>query len=182
MKKQIHLHPDDLKKSDQMGLTYNLGQAHKRMLLKQSSIMKKYGLTARQALQCHGAIGYTVEYDLHLYLKRAEALRALLDDASCAVEAFLLPGHVSTILGLQPYGFLASEYHVPGVVGGFEPADILLALCLMAEQLRDKAPAVVNAIYNATGVAIDTIPITPHVLYAEFSRAGLIRDSWKEEK
>ena len=44
------LHPDDLKKSDQMGLTYNLGQAHKRMLLKQSSIMKKYGLTARQAL------------------------------------------------------------------------------------------------------------------------------------
>lgn len=33
-----------------MGLTYNLGQAHKRMLLKQSSIMKKYGLTARQAL------------------------------------------------------------------------------------------------------------------------------------
>ena len=73
------------------------------------------------------------------------ALRALLNDASCAVEAFLLPGHVSTILGLQPYGFLASEYHVPGVVGGFEPADILLALCLMAEQLRDKAPAVVNA-------------------------------------
>ena len=73
------------------------------------------------------------------------ALRALLDDAACAVEAFLLPGHVSTILGLRPYGFLASEYHVPGVVGGFEPADILLALCLMAEQLRDKAPAVVNA-------------------------------------
>ena len=34
---------------------------------------------------------------------------------------------------------------MPGVVGGFEPADILLALCLMAEQLRDKAPAVVNA-------------------------------------
>ena len=29
--------------------------------------------TARQALQCHGAIGYTVECDLHLYLKRAEA-------------------------------------------------------------------------------------------------------------
>ena len=39
-----------------------------------------------------------------------------------------------------------------------------------------------NAIYNATGVAIDTVPITPHVLYAEFSKAGLIHDSWKEEK
>ena len=31
-------------------------------------------LAGRQALQCHGAIGYTVEYDLHLYLKRAEVL------------------------------------------------------------------------------------------------------------
>ncbi|WP_165175782.1 hydrogenase formation protein HypD [Desulfovibrio sp. ZJ369] len=73
------------------------------------------------------------------------ALRALLDDASCAVEAFLLPGHVSTVLGLAPYAFLADEYHMPGVVGGFEPADILLALCIMAEQLRDRAPAVINA-------------------------------------
>ena len=31
-------------------------------------------LVGRQALQCHGAIGYTVEYDLHLWLKRAWAL------------------------------------------------------------------------------------------------------------
>ena len=44
------------------------------------------------------------------------------------------------------------------------------------------APAIRNAIYNATGVAIDTVPITPHVLYAEFSKAGLIHDGWKEEK
>ena len=36
------------------------------------------------------------------------------------------------------------------------------------------APAIRNAVYNATGVAIDTIPITPHVLYAEFSRACAI--------
>jgi alkylation response protein AidB-like acyl-CoA dehydrogenase len=30
--------------------------------------------TARAALQCHGAIGYTTEYDLHLYMKRAWAM------------------------------------------------------------------------------------------------------------
>jgi alkylation response protein AidB-like acyl-CoA dehydrogenase len=38
--------------------------------------------TAAQALQCHGAIGYTVEYDLHLYLKRAEALSRSWGDAA----------------------------------------------------------------------------------------------------
>lgn len=36
----------------------------------------------RQALQCHGAIGYTVEADLHLYLKRTWALAAAWGDAA----------------------------------------------------------------------------------------------------
>jgi hypothetical protein len=31
-------------------------------------------LVARKALQCHGAIGYTVEADLHLFMKRTWAL------------------------------------------------------------------------------------------------------------
>jgi hypothetical protein len=31
-------------------------------------------LAARTALQCHGAIGYAFEYDLHLWMKRAFAL------------------------------------------------------------------------------------------------------------
>ena len=44
------------------------------------------------------------------------------------------------------------------------------------------APAIRNAIYNATGVAIDCTPITPHVLFAEFSKAGLIHDSWNEKE
>src|SRR5690606_16408473 len=36
----------------------------------------------RQALQCHGAIGYTVEHDLHLYLKRTWALSSTWGDAA----------------------------------------------------------------------------------------------------
>jgi alkylation response protein AidB-like acyl-CoA dehydrogenase len=39
-------------------------------------------LAGRHALQCHGAIGYTVEYDLHLYLKRAEVLSRAWGDAA----------------------------------------------------------------------------------------------------
>jgi alkylation response protein AidB-like acyl-CoA dehydrogenase len=37
---------------------------------------------ARAALQCHGAIGYTVEYDLHLWMKRVWALSAAWGDAA----------------------------------------------------------------------------------------------------
>lgn len=44
------------------------------------------------------------------------------------------------------------------------------------------APAIRNAILHATGVAVDRLPINPHVLYAEFSKAGLIRDVWLEEE
>ena len=43
------------------------------------------------------------------------------------------------------------------------------------------APAIRNAILQATGVAIDHNPITPHVLFAEFTKAGLIHDDWREE-
>ena len=41
-------------------------------------------LAARQALQCHGAIGYSFEYDLHLFMKRAWALAAAWGDAALA--------------------------------------------------------------------------------------------------
>jgi alkylation response protein AidB-like acyl-CoA dehydrogenase len=49
---------------------------------------------ARAAIQCHGAIGYTVEYDLHLYAKRAWALAA-----TCDVDAHLL--RLATSLELE---------------------------------------------------------------------------------
>lgn len=39
-------------------------------------------LCARAALQCHGAIGYTVEHDLHMWMKRAWALGASYGDAA----------------------------------------------------------------------------------------------------
>jgi len=39
-------------------------------------------LAGRQALQCHGAIGYSFEYDLHLFMKRAWALAVAWGDAS----------------------------------------------------------------------------------------------------
>ncbi len=43
------------------------------------------------------------------------------------------------------------------------------------------APAIRNAVLNATGVAIDQAPMTPHVLFARFTEEGLINDPWRKE-
>ncbi len=42
------------------------------------------------------------------------------------------------------------------------------------------APAIRNAIYNATGVALHKLPMNPHNLFAAFKEAGLIHDSWED--
>lgn len=72
-------------------------------------------------------------------------LAALLAEDDALMDAFLLPGHVAMVIGLPPFAFLARDFGKPAVVGGFEPADILLALCGMAEQLAAGSPAVANA-------------------------------------
>ena len=56
--------------------------AHRDVSMAKALASDAAHVTGRQALQCHGAIGYTVEYDLHLYLKRAEALSRSWGDAA----------------------------------------------------------------------------------------------------
>lgn len=73
------------------------------------------------------------------------ALRALLAQNDAGADAFLLPGHVCMITGLGPFQFLTSEFALPAAAGGFEPADILLALISLAEQLADSKPKAANA-------------------------------------
>ncbi len=80
------------------------------------------------------------------------ALQALLDDTQSRIDAFLLPGHVSTILGMEPYHFL-KERGVPGIVAGFDIGDILLALCMMAEQIQEGRADVCNAYLRAVDSA-----------------------------
>lgn len=72
------------------------------------------------------------------------ALDALLSESDTGIDAFLLPGHVSTILGVEPYAFMVDTYRKPGVVGGFDPADILQSLLLMIEMLKGDRPAIIN--------------------------------------
>jgi len=65
------------------------------------------------------------------------ALEALVNDPQVRVTGFILPGHVSTIIGAAPYEFLATEYGVPGVITGFEPVDVLQGVWMLARQLAE---------------------------------------------
>lgn len=65
------------------------------------------------------------------------ALEALVNDPEVEIDAFILPGHVSTIIGLEPYRFLAEKYGVPGVITGFEPIDVLQGVYMLLKQLEE---------------------------------------------
>ena len=72
------------------------------------------------------------------------ALRALLASGDAAVGGFIYPGHVSAIIGLEPYAFIAEKYGIPGAVAGFEPGDILLAIRTILEEAAEGKPRVAN--------------------------------------
>lgn len=82
---------------------------------------------------------------LCLHKTTPAALRAIAGDPACAVDGFILPGHVSTITGTAPFRFLVDEFAIPGVVTGFEPVDILEGIALLAEMVVDGTPRIVNA-------------------------------------
>ncbi|MCX7794251.1 MAG: hydrogenase formation protein HypD [Thermodesulfovibrionales bacterium] len=63
------------------------------------------------------------------------ALRALLEDKNIRIDGLILPGHVSTIIGSEPYKFIKDEYHVPSVISGFEPDDILQSIAILIENI-----------------------------------------------
>ncbi|MBQ6078126.1 MAG: xanthine dehydrogenase molybdenum-binding subunit XdhA [Clostridia bacterium] len=63
-----------------------------------------------------------------------------------------------------------------------EPTSVFGTKALGEPPACSGAPAIRNAIYNATGVALRTLPMNPHNLFAAFTEAGLIRDSFEEGK
>lgn len=65
------------------------------------------------------------------------AMDVLMGDPELKVDALILPGHVSTIIGAEPYRFLAEKYGIPGVITGFEPLDVLQGIAMLMRQLHE---------------------------------------------
>jgi hydrogenase expression/formation protein HypD len=63
------------------------------------------------------------------------ALKALLDSPDVLVDGFILPGHVSAIIGRKPYEFVAARYGKPSVITGFDAHDIIEGILMIVRQI-----------------------------------------------
>jgi hydrogenase expression/formation protein HypD len=72
------------------------------------------------------------------------AIRAILDSPDMRIDAFIGPGHVSTVIGCRPYEWIAKNESKPVAVSGFEPLDILQSIVMVLRQLRDKEAKIEN--------------------------------------
>ncbi len=72
------------------------------------------------------------------------ALEAIANLGEIKLDGMIEPGHVSTIIGTRPYRFLADKYHIPQVVAGFEPLDLLMGVYMIAVQATEGTAKVEN--------------------------------------
>jgi hydrogenase expression/formation protein HypD len=72
------------------------------------------------------------------------AIKAILDSPDLQLDAFIAPGHVSTVIGCRPYEFIARLHDRPVVCAGFEPLDILQSVQMIMAQLAEHRCQVEN--------------------------------------
>jgi hydrogenase expression/formation protein HypD len=71
-------------------------------------------------------------------------IKALLESPDLRLDAFIGPGHVSTVVGCRPYEFIPAQYGQPVVVAGFEPLDLLQSIYMIMRQLAEGRAEVEN--------------------------------------
>jgi len=76
--------------------------------------------------------------NLYVVSNHVLALRVLeyllQSDEKLPIDAFIGPGHVSTIIGSNPYKTIAEKYQKPIVIAGFEPLDVLQSVYMLVKQ------------------------------------------------
>jgi hydrogenase expression/formation protein HypD len=72
------------------------------------------------------------------------ALEAIANMGEIRLDGMIQPGHVSTIIGTRPYEFLSKKFHMPQVVAGFEPLDLMMGVFMIARQVKEGRAEVEN--------------------------------------
>lgn len=120
------------------------------------------------------------------------AMRALLDAEDLSLDGFICPGHVSTIIGAEAYREVVTKYHIPCVITGFEPLDLLQSITMLVDQVVEgqaeveiqyrrgvawegntAARALMNEIFlpaDATWRGLGTIPLSGLAIKPEWQK------------
>lgn len=113
------------------------------------------------------------------------ALFALMNMEKVCIDGFILPGHVSVIIGMKAYRPFFDKYQLPCVAAGFEPSDILSAIAMLTEQIENRNPKLDNAYERS--VSEDGNPKAMNIMQKVFQTAdagwrgiGVIADSGLE--
>ncbi len=101
------------------------------------------GITIEQAVE-EGLENFSV-FSLHKVVP--PALEVIFSDPEIQVDGLICPGHVSAVIGVEPYQILAEKYHQPCVITGFETLDILEGIYMLLQQKR-KSVAQVEVQYR----------------------------------
>ncbi len=113
------------------------------------------------------------------------ALEALFADSDIRVDGLICPGHVSVVIGVEPYRGLAEKYNKPCVITGFETLDIIEGIFMLLQQIR-KGEAEVTTQYKrvvkneGNQVAQETINRMFQPVGARWRGLGFIPDSGLE--
>jgi hydrogenase expression/formation protein HypD len=72
------------------------------------------------------------------------SIKAILDSPDLRLNGFIGPGHVSMVIGMRPYTFIARDHHKPVVIAGFEPLDIIQSVYMLVKQISEARAEVEN--------------------------------------
>lgn len=108
-------------------------------------------------------------YSIWMATKLVEpVLRALLSSEEVKLDGFLLPGHVSVVLGKQSYHYLADEFTISGVITGFESVELLSGIYKLLVLQLEKRVKIIN---DYTYVVSDTGNVVAQSLLEEYLEA-----------
>jgi hydrogenase expression/formation protein HypD len=77
------------------------------------------------------------------------ALAGLMENRKVRTDGFILPGHVSVIIGANGYGPFIEKYPIPCAIAGFEPVDILQAIYSLVRQMEGRTARLENTYKRA---------------------------------
>ena len=95
------------------------------------------------------------------------AIKAILDSPDLRLDAFIGPGHVSTVIGCRPYEWITRDFGMPLVCAGFEPLDLLQSVYMIMKQFSEGRVEVENQ-YSRV-VQYDGNPVALKVLADVFA-------------